>query len=204
MMSNCHSRTPHTNGANYRMDGLSLHYYTCPGGPEERGSATDFDENKYFHTLSDALRMDELIREHSRIMDTYDPERRVGLVIDEWGTWFDVADGTNPGFLFQQNTMRDALVAGITLNIFNNHCDRVVMANLAQTVNVLQAVILTQGEKMLKTPTYHVFDLYKRHQGARLLDIDIEAHQIGSGKTSRRPGSTQISSARTTAPWDWI
>jgi len=184
MMKLCHSRTPHTNGANYRMDGLSLHYYTCPGGPEGRGSAEFFDEEKYFHTLSDALRMNDLIMAHSHIMDEYDPEKRVGLMVDEWGTWFDVADGTNPGFLYQQNTMRDALVAGITLNIFNTHCDRVQMANLAQTVNVLQAVILTEGEKMIKTPTYHVFDLYKRHQDAQLLEAHIETNQISSGKFS--------------------
>jgi len=182
MMRDCHRRMPHTNGANFRMDGLSLHYYTSPGGPEGRGSASDFDENKYFHTLSDALRMDELIRGHSRIMEVYDPENKVGLVVDEWGTWFDVAEGTNPGFLYQQNTMRDALVAGITLNIFNTHCDRVVMANLAQTINVLQSVILTQGEKMLKTPTYHVFDLYKGHQGATLLDSNIESQEMTCGQ----------------------
>ena len=99
-------------------------------------------------------------------MDRYDPEKRVGLIVDEWGTWYDVEPGTNPGFLYQQNTMRDALVAAITLNIFNRHCDRVVMANLAQTVNVLQSVLLTEGDKVVLTPTYHVFDLYKAHQGA--------------------------------------
>jgi alpha-N-arabinofuranosidase len=182
MMEQCHSRAAHMNGANYRMDGLSLHYYTSPGGPEERGSAEKFDENKYFHTLSDALRMDELITGHSRIMDEYDPEKHVGLIVDEWGTWFDVAEGTNPGFLYQQNTMRDALVAGITLNIFNRHCDRVAMANLAQTVNVLQAVILTEDEKMIKTPTYHVFEMYKGHQDAQLLDSCIETENISAGK----------------------
>jgi len=181
MMDRCHSRTPHTNGANYRMDGLSLHYYTSPGGPEGRGSAVIFDTGKYFHTLSDALRMDELIKGHSFIMDAFDPEKRVSLVVDEWGTWFDVEEGTNPGFLYRQNTMRDALVAGITLNIFNAHCDRVRMANLAQTVNVLQAVILTKDDKMVKTPTYHVFDLYKGHQDARLIDSSIEARHIGEG-----------------------
>jgi alpha-N-arabinofuranosidase len=182
MMELCHSRTAHRNGGNYRMDGLSLHYYTVPGGWEDRGSAVVFNEEKYFHTLKAALRMDELVREHSRIMDEYDPEKSVGLVVDEWGTWYDVAEGTNPGFLYQQNTMRDALVAGLTLNIFNKHCDRVKMANLAQTVNVLQAVILTQGDKMIKTPTYHVFDLYKGHQDARLLESCIEAQDISSGE----------------------
>ena len=181
MMSRCHSRVPHTNGANYRMDGLSLHYYTSPGGPEGRGSAESFDTEKYFHTLSDALRMDELISCHSRIMDAYDPEKRVGLVVDEWGTWFDVAEGTDPGFLYRQNTMRDAIVAGLTLNTFNAHCGRVRMANLAQVVNVLQAVILTQGDLMVKTPTYHVFDLFKGHQGAMLLSSKVEERHIGEG-----------------------
>jgi len=184
MMSRCHSRTKHTNGANYRMDGLSLHYYTSPGGPEKRGCASEFDEEMYFHTLNDALRMDELIKGHSRIMDIYDPEKRVGLVVDEWGTWFDVEQGTNPGFLYQQNTMRDALVAGVTLNIFNTHCDRVSMANLAQTVNVLQAVILTKGAEMVKTPTYHVFDLYKGHQGASSLLGFIESENTGAREYS--------------------
>ena len=181
MMEQCHCREGHRNGGNYRMDGLSLHYYTCPGGWEERGSAVAFDETKYFQTLKDALRMDELVSNHSRIMDKYDPEKRVGLIVDEWGTWYDVAEGTNPGFLYQQNTMRDALVAGLTLNIFNKHCDRVKMANLAQTVNVLQAVILTKEDKMIKTPTYHVFDLYKGHQDAQLLESSVEAQNISSG-----------------------
>ena len=177
MMQKCHCTN--TGGCSYRMDGLSLHYYTVPGGWGERGSATQFDKTKYFQTLKDALRIDDLITGHSRIMDRYDPDRRVGLVIDEWGTWFDVEPGTNPGFLYQQNTMRDALVAAVSLNIFNSHCDRVVMANIAQTVNVLQAVILTQDEKMLLTPTYHVFDLYKGHQDNTLLDSYVQASKIG-------------------------
>ena len=113
--------------------------------------------------------MDELIRRHATIMDRYDPERRVALVVDEWGTWYDVEPGTNPAFLYQQNTLRDALVAALTLNIFNNHCDRVRMANIAQLVNVLQALILTDGAAMVTTPTYHVFDLYQTHQGGQSL-----------------------------------
>lgn len=108
-------------------------------------------------------------------MDKYDPDKRIGLIVDEWGTWFDVEPGTNPGFLYQQNTLRDALVAGIHLNIFNNHCDRVQMANLAQTINVLQAVILTEGDKMLLTPTYHVFNMFKVHQDAELLPLLIDS-----------------------------
>ena len=121
--------------------------------------------------------MDEFIQEHGAIMDRYDPKKKVGLIVDEWATWYQVEPGTNPGFLYQQNSLRDALVAGLTLNIFNNHCDRVRMANIAQTVNVLQSLILTQGEKMILTPTYHVFDLYKVHQDATLLPVSIQCAQ---------------------------
>jgi alpha-N-arabinofuranosidase len=122
--------------------------------------------------------MDELLRGHGAIMDEFDPDRRVGLVVDEWGTWFDVEPGTNPGFLYQQNSLRDALVAGIHLNIFNNHADRVFMANIAQTVNVLQSVILTEGPRMLLTPTYHVFDMYKVHQDAVKLPVYVESETV--------------------------
>lgn len=117
--------------------------------------------------------MEELIQKHSAIMDIYDPQKRVGLLVDEWGTWYDVEPGTNPGFLFQQSTLRDALVTGINLNIFHNHCDRVQMANIAQVVNVLQAVVLTEGERMLLTPTYHVLNMFKVHQDAELLAVDF-------------------------------
>jgi len=123
--------------------------------------------------------MDEFVTRHSAIMDKYDAQKRVGLIVDEWGTWYDVEPGTNPGFLYQQNTMRDALVAAITLNIFNRHCDRVVMANLAQTVNVLQAVVLTEGDQMVLTPTYHVFDLYKAHQDANEIDCFVQTGNVG-------------------------
>ena len=115
----------------------------------------------------------------SQIMDRYDPEKRVALIVDEWGTWHDVEPGTNPGFLYQQNTMRDALVAAITLNIFNRHADRVRMANLAQTVNVLQSVVLTEGSKLVLMPTYYVFDLYKAHQDAELVDCYVETGDVG-------------------------
>ncbi|ANA82967.1 alpha-N-arabinofuranosidase [Paenibacillus glucanolyticus] len=152
------------------MDAISLHYYTVPGEFwTSKGAATGFSEQEWFTTMKKALHMDELITRHSAIMDQYDPNKRIGLIVDEWGTWFDVEPGTNPGFLYQQNTIRDALVAGLTLNIFHEHNDRVVMANIAQIVNVLQSVILTEGEKMLLTPTYHVFDMYKVHQDAERL-----------------------------------
>ncbi|PHO07153.1 alpha-N-arabinofuranosidase [Thermoanaerobacterium thermosaccharolyticum] len=171
------------------MDGLSLHYYTVPGIWERKGSATDFDEKEWFITMKKALRMDELITKHSTIMDKYDSEKRVALVVDEWGTWYDVEPGTNPGFLYQQNTMRDALVAGIHFNIFHKHCDRVKMANIAQTINVLQAVILTDGPKMVLTPTYHVFDMYKVHQDAELLDFNIDTPEY---KLNSEEGIPQV------------
>lgn len=128
--------------------------------------------------------MDELITKHAAIMDKYDPAKRVALVVDEWGIWTDVEPGTNLGFLFQQNSMRDAIIAATTLNIFNNHCDRVRMANLAQTINVLQALILTDKEKMLLTPTYHIFDLYKVHFDAKLLSILLDTPNYTSGNES--------------------
>lgn len=157
-----------------QMDGLSLHYYVHPGGWENKGSATEFTTDVWYQTLHRAFYMDELVRKHSAIMDRYDPEKKVGMVVDEWGAWYDVEPGTNPGFLYQQNTVRDALVAAITLNIFNKHSDRVRVACLAQMVNVLQAVILTEGEKMLRTPTYHVMHMYRHHQDAMLLESQLE------------------------------
>ena len=161
------------------MDGLSLHYYTHPEGWEIKGSALDFDEKVWYKTLSKTLYIEDLISHHAAIMDKYDKKHHVGIIVDEWGTWYTCEPGTNPGFLYQQNTIRDALVAGINLNIFNKHADRVKMANIAQMVNVLQAVILTEGEKMIKTPTYHVFDMYKAHQDAELVESYVEAETIG-------------------------
>ena len=140
------------NAAPY-MDGISMHYYTVPGDWPHKGSATDFTEEEYRETLKKSLFIDDLVRGHGAIMDRYDPEKRIGLIVDEWGTWYDVEPGTNPGFLYQQSTMRDAMVAGMTLNIFNKHADRVKMANIAQAVNVLQAVVLTDGAQMVLTPT---------------------------------------------------
>jgi alpha-N-arabinofuranosidase len=156
------------------MWGLSMHYYTVPTGNwAHKGSATKFSEAEYFGTMERCLKMEELVTKHSAIMDKYDPEKKVSLCVDEWGVWTDVEPGTNPGFLYQQNSLRDALIAATTLNIFNNHCDRVRMAALAQTVNVLQSLILTDKDKMLLTPTYHVFDMYKAHQDAQYLSIKL-------------------------------
>jgi len=159
-----------------RMWGLTLHYYTLPSGNwGKKGSATSFDEKEYFNTMKNCLVMEELVTKHSTIMDKYDPAKRTALVVDEWGIWTDVEPGTNPGFLYQQNSLRDALIAGTTLNIFNNHSERVRMANLAQTINVLQSIILTKGNKMLLTPTYFVFDLYKVHMDAKKLNINFKS-----------------------------
>jgi len=161
------------------MNGLSLHHYSLPTGKwADKGSATEFDDEQYYNTIFECLKMEEYVTKHSEIMNKYDPEKKVGLIVDEWGGWYNVEPGTNPGFLYQQNTMRDAIIAGINLNIFNKHSDRVTMANIAQTVNVLQAVILTEGENMLLTPTYHVFDLYKGHQNATLLESFIDSDII--------------------------
>ncbi|MBN1154448.1 alpha-N-arabinofuranosidase [candidate division KSB1 bacterium] len=153
------------------MWGMSMHYYTTNWS--NKGSATVFDERAYFDVLARCFKIPKAIDKHMNIMDKYDPEKRVALVIDEWGTWFDVEPGTNPGFLFQQNTIRDALVAGIHLNEFNKRCERVRMANIAQTINVLQALIFTEDEKMILTPTYHVFEMYKVHHDATLLPADL-------------------------------
>jgi alpha-N-arabinofuranosidase len=161
--------------AGAKMNGLSMHYYTLPTGNwKDKGSATQFDEAEWFSTLRRTLRMDELITKHSAIMDKYDPQKKVGLIVDEWGTWYNVEPGTNPGFLFQQNTLRDAIVAGLNFHIFQRHADRVVMANIAQLVNVLQSLILTDGPKMTVTPTYHVFEMFKVHQDATSLPVDLQ------------------------------
>lgn len=157
--------------AGRHMDGLSLHYY-CGTGRKSR-SATAFAEIDWIHLLRSALKMDELVTRHAEIMDKYDRDRRIGLIVDEWGAWHAVEPGTNPGFLHQQNSLRDALVAAVTLNIFNRHADRVRMANIAQTINVLQAVALTREAQLVLTPTYHVFEMYVPHHDAVLLPSEM-------------------------------
>ena len=162
--------------------GIDLHYYTMPIHPD-MDSATEFDDHLHYATMDAAHFVDELLTRHTEIMNRYDPENKVGLVIGEWGCWHQVEKGTNPGFLYQQNAMRDALVAAIHLNAFNRHSKRVMMANLAQTVNVLQSILLTEGDKLVKTPTYHVFDLFKEHQGGTAVYCYTDdAKAIESGK----------------------
>jgi len=181
--------------AGRRMDGLSLHYYTLPTGNwGAKGAATGFGEDQWFSTLHKTLRMDELITKHAEIMDKAEAETRsgpanrpgadkkVGLVVDEWGTWYDQEPGSKPGFLYQQNSLRDALVAALNFHVFHRHAGRVVMANIAQTVNVLQAMILTDKEKMLRTPTYWVFEMFKVHQGGTFLPVELQSPDYAFGQ----------------------
>lgn len=156
----------------YLIEAIALHHYSVIDWGN-KGSATNFTEEQYFLIMKEALKMEELIQKHVGIMDKYDAEKKVALFVDEWGGWYDVEPGTNPAFLFQQNTMRDAMIAGATLNIFNNHADRVKMANLAQAVNVLQAVILTDGNRLVLTPTYYVMKMYSVHQEATLIPLEF-------------------------------
>lgn len=170
--------------ARNNMNGLSLHYYTVTGDWGHKGSATQFTSDEYYTTLAKAWKIDEIITRHLEIMNRYDPAKRVDLIVDEWGTWHDVEPGTNTGFLYQQNTMRDAIVAALSLNIFNKHSDRIRMANIAQAINVLQAVALTDGADMLLTPTYYVFKMFKEHQDATLLGSYITTSKQGTDSAS--------------------
>ncbi len=164
--------------AGHHMSGLALHYYTITHDWGHKGSALDFTNDEYYLTLEHSFQIEELVTRHSEIMNRYDPRKRVALVVDEWGIWHDVEEGTNPGFLYQQNTLRDAMVAGLTLNIFNKHSDRVRMANIAQIINVLQSVALTDGEEMILTPTYYVFKMYKDHHENTLLGSYITTKNL--------------------------
>jgi alpha-L-arabinofuranosidase len=165
------------------VDALSMHYYTSPGPNwRTKRSSTDFDEDQWIETLSKAMHMEELISKHAEIMDKYDPDKKIGLMVDEWGTWYQGLPGINPGFLYQQNSLRDAIVAAIHFNIFSQHTDRVKMANIAQMVNVLQAMILTKDEKMVLTPTYHVFDMYKPFKDSTHLPLEISAPTYSHGE----------------------
>ena len=155
------------------IQGYSFHYYTFCHGWNDKTAATQFTENDWFYTMKNTLVMEERLERHIALMDEYDPDNRIGLIADEWGNWFWVEPGTNPGFLYQQNTVRDAVTAALYLNIFNNHSRRVKMANIAQFVNVLQAMILTKDEQIVKTPTFYVFKMYKVHHDATLLPIDV-------------------------------
>lgn len=160
-----------------QMDGLSLHYYTVTGWSGSKGSATDFSTDDYYWTLGKCREIEDVIKRHIAIMDKYDPQKRVGLIVDEWGTWWDEEPGTISGHLFQQNTLRDALVASLTLDIFHKYTDRIKMTNIAQIANVLQSMILTKKDKMVLTPTYHVFEMYNVHQDATFLPLDLQCER---------------------------
>jgi len=194
VMKTCAYKTPEH--LHCLMDGLSLHYYTLPNSDwAHKGSATDFDEAQYYTTLHKTLFMEELVNKHSRIMSKYADEDKVGLIVDEWGCWYDVEPGTNPAFLYQQNTMRDAMVAAINFDIFNHNCKVVRMANIAQIVNVLASVILTEGSDMILTPTYYVFHMYRHHQGANLLHTNLTGNtEVGINEEEQVPKITQTAS----------
>jgi alpha-N-arabinofuranosidase len=190
-----------------RLQAMSLHYYTAPmlpsaDGARIRAPATGFDEEQWAMTLSLALHMEELVTRTSAVMDQYDPDRKVMLAVDEWGSWYAQEPGTHPGFLYQQNTLRDAEVAALTLGIFQRHTERVKLANIAQTINVLQAMILTDGDKMVLTPTYHVFDMFVPFQGATPYPASVAGPSYGF-KTYTLP-SVDVSAARGTDGKLWL
>ena len=182
--------------------GVSMHYYTLPTGDwSAKGSSTDFGEDQWFSTLRNTMYVEDYIQKHLRVMDKYDPDKKIKLLVDEWGTWYDKLPGTKDGFLQQQNSLRDALVAGVNLNIFNNHADRISMANIAQIVNVLQSVIMTKGAEMVKTPTYHVFKMYQVHQDAELIPVSLHTENYSfngdeipalTASASKKDGITHV------------
>jgi alpha-N-arabinofuranosidase len=154
---------------------VSFHYYTIPTGDwKVKGAATNFPEEQWISTLEKTLHIDEYITNNKKVMDKNDPEKKIGFYVDEWGTWYDVEKGENPGFLFQQNSLRDAIVAALNFNIFHKHADRVHMTNIAQMVNVLQAMILTEKDKMILTPTYHAFKMYVPFQDSTALPLELK------------------------------
>ena len=183
-----------------RMDGVSLHYYTCSGWNGSKGSATQFDSDQYYWALAKCLEIDSVIQKHKDIMDAADPERKVDLLVDEWGTWWDEEPGTIPGHLYQQNALRDAFVAALSLNVFHRHTDRVKMANIAQIVNVLQSMILTDQVgtgHMVLTPTYHVFQMYTPFQESTFLPVDIESETIEVSKAYFKDKADENTGSRT-------
>ena len=168
------------------MNGIGHHYYTLPRGNwEKKGAATGFPEAEWLSTFANTIKIEDYIKSNVAIMDEHDPEKKVGFYVDEWGTWYDAEEGDNPAFLYQQNTLRDALLTGLNFNIFHKYADRVRMTNIAQMVNVLQAMILTDKEKMLLTPTYHAFKMYVPFQQATHLPVDIADNpSYGLGETN--------------------
>ena len=202
------------------INGLSMHNYTVVNVAAIVSRPTGFGETEYAEVLKTTLEMDDLISKHSAIMDKYDPQKKVALVVDEWGGWYAPLPGSNPGFLVQQNSLRDAILAALNLNIFARHADRVRMANIAQMINVLQAMILTDKEKMVLTPTYYVFKMYVPFQDATFVPVTFDAgtlharrrHACRASMRSRRrtrtascglrsPISIRISPSRSKPAW---
>lgn len=168
--------------AGRHMDAISLHYYTLPTGKwDKKGAATNFDKQAWYDTFYQTLKMDDIVSKHVAVMDKHDPKKRIGLYIDEWGTWYDVEKDTNPGHLYQLNTLRDGVVAAANFNIFHKYADRVKMTNIAQTINVLQAMILTKEDKIALTPTYYAFKMYIPFQDAQFIPVEYTAPEIKSG-----------------------
>ncbi len=162
----------------HRMEGLSLHYYTVSGWSGSKGSATDFSKEDYYWTMGKCREIEDVLKRHIAIMDQYDKQKRIALLLDEWGTWWDEEPGTIRGHLYQQNTLRDAFVASLSLDIFHKYTERLKMCNIAQIVNVLQSMILTKEDKMVLTPTYYVFKMYNVHQDATYLPLDLECSSV--------------------------
>ena len=162
-----------------RIQGFAGHYYCWTAG-----NATQYDDGQWLELLSKAAAMEGIITGHRTIMDEYDPERKIHLIIDEWGTWHPVEPGKPTGGLYQQNTIRDACVAALTLDIFHNQSDKLFMANIAQLINVLQTLLLVNEDQCIKTPTYHVFDLYQPHKGARAIRFLTYAETVSDGGAS--------------------
>lgn len=159
------------------MDALSLHNYSYEGDWNNKGDSVVFDKDGWYTNMASAMRMKRVIKAHRAVMDQYDPDNKIALIVDEWGNWYNVMPGTNPGFLYQQNTLRDAVSGMVILHIFHNNCERIHMANIAQMVNVLQSMVLTEGDKMVLTPTYYLFKMMKGHMDADRLDIDYDSKE---------------------------
>lgn len=189
------------------MNGISVHYYTVLSWGR-KDVALNFSDQSYYNTLAKTIKVEDILQRHIDIMDKYDPSGRVALLLDEWGTWYEVEPGTNPGHLYQQNTMRDAIVAALNFDIFHKYTRRLKMANIAQVVNVLQAMILTNETEMVLTPTYHVFEMYNVHQNAEFLESDCITNKVPNKElkksvpevdvtASRKDGKTHISLVNT-------
>ncbi len=176
-----------------RMKGLSLHYYTCYTWSGSKGSATNFDDNQYYWAVAKCgAGIEEILKKHIGIMDKYDPRNRVDLLVDEWGTWWDEEPGSVKGHLYQQNTMRDAMVAAFSLNVFHQYTQRIKMCNIAQVANVLQSMVLTKDDKMVLTPTYYVFKMYVPNMDAVNIPIDVQSETF-QAEDERNKSQNRIS-----------